>query len=205
MRTTVDQRGWNRKLSRLKTLIPDAVRSATNNLAFEVQRSTKQAMQGAIEGGPTRFTQTAIRVQKASRTKPYADVHLGPQRGYLRFIFGLRRGLEKPASGQQYIYIPIRSATGHRINARGNLSGRRAARVFKRMEADKRFYFVDQGNRVLAFRRMGRGGKSVLVGAYVKQARQEQKIDVPRIAQKVRRRRAVRIFDEAVGFRLKRL
>jgi len=200
----VDFTRWKRKRDDLRrTIVPDATRSAINDLAFRAQRSTRSAMHGKIEGGPTPFTRSAIRVNKARRGRPFAEVHLGPQRGYLRFVFGLRKGTERPEGAASYIYVPIASVPGHKINARGNLSGRRLGAVFERMKRQK-FYWVDQGSRILVFRRTRRQASGTLVGVLVRQAQQEQQIDAERIGKKVVRRNAKAAFDKAIAFRIGR-
>lgn len=197
---------WQRKKEQLRrTIVPDATRRAINDLAFQAQSSIRSALVNTAEGGPTPFTRTAIRVDQALRSRPFAVVKLGPEREYLHYFFGTKRGARRPTGTAEYIYVPLTSVPGHKINARGNLSGRRLGAVFERMRR-QRFYWVDQGSRILVFKRTGRRGRtqSTLVGVLLRTVDHERKVDAETIGKKIVRRRARQVFEEKIASRIAR-
>lgn len=134
--------------------IPYAIKTAMNNLAFDVRKHLTDQIKSHIDR-PVAYTMRAIKVEKYNPATGKARVYVAPdQIKYLRWqIYG---GTKTKTDSGKTITVPGR---GTRLNAYGNIPGRRAGIIkpgdfVQKIKKDKSiFYYKGRGrNKKLAAR-----------------------------------------------------
>lgn len=105
-----------------KKQVPFALANALNEVAFSARESSQQQMKDELDN-PTPFTVSGVRVKKASKRKPQAEVYITQQVwDYLKWqVKGGRKGSNNR--------VPLPSV---RLNKYGNIPGKRKGLIKNR-------------------------------------------------------------------------
>ena len=171
---------WVKGISRQ---IPYAMQLSMNELAFKARTNAKADISKAF-ATPTRFTQSAVQVKKASRKDLSVVIGIGsgvrtgkkgdPRADYLapainggrrkqkRVEKALFRGLN--IGGGRSLWMP---AKGEKLNQYGNMPKARQKAISKGVinkgtpRQNKKFFIKEKGNRKAIYERYGRGYKKI--------------------------------------------